>query len=552
MSDELSILAEKMFPNINKSVSHYNNLYPKRKETVITRFWPSPTWFMHIWWVFTAFIAERLAHLNGWKFLLRLEDTDRERYLENSLQLIVSSLKKFWLNPDEWPIWEWFSDVGEYWPYKQSERKDIYHAYAKDLVRKGLAYPCFMSKEDLDNIRLHQQNSKITPWIYLDFSKYRNYSVNQLIHLIDEWKNYVVRLKSPWIINKRVILDDELRWKLEMNDNYLDVILLKSDWLPTYHFAHVIDDFLMWTTHVIRAEEWLPSLPLHVQLFDLMWLVKPKYLHTSQLLKLDDWKKRKLSKRKDLEANIEFFLREWYIKESIMEYLYTIMDSSFESWRDENPEKSYLDYKFSISKLPLSWALVDMKKLDSVSNRIMSQKSTDELINLWKDWSKIYDISLFDLMVKYPKITYEAINIERFTDKDPKRFTKLLDIKSQLAFFYDETFLELIKWWYNIDSNLDEESINKILNYYLNYYNPNLSKEEWFEDMKKFSSSISIAINNKEYKTWNYKWKIWDVAMLLRVILLWSRTTPDLWSSMNVLWLERVKSRILLFIEKKK
>lgn len=542
MSEQLANL---LFPNITQTLSQIIAKYPKRKEQYITRLAPSPTWFLHLWAIFTALIDDRLAHMNWWKMFLRIEDTDKKREVEWAVDQILQAFLKFWIKLDEWPIGPNNKDVWDYWPYTQSHRVDIYQTFVKDMVMKWIAYPCFMTEEELQGIRDNQQKQKIAPWIYGKFSIWREKSIEEIHAELDKGTDYVIRFKSPWTLNNRIKVYDELRWEMEVNENYVDIVLLKSDRIPTYHLAHVVDDFLMWTTHVIRAEERLPSLPLHLQMYNMIWLNAPKYIHIAQLLKIDKGNKRKLSKRHDPEANVEYFYENGYLVYSVIDYLFNIMDSSYEEWRLANPKSMYKDFHFDFRRLPLSGALLDLTKLDSISNQYLSRITTQELYDAWLHWAESYDIELAWYMKKYPDLTYSALNIERHTDQDPKRFTKLSDIRSQLLPFYDETYNELINNRPLIPENIDKQTYYKILDFYIENYDPSMNKDDWFAQMKWFAWANGFALNNQEFKTWNYIWKVWDIAMILRIILCWSKQTPDLHSVMQVLSVDKVKERLL-------
>lgn len=542
------ILAEKLLPWIDKTISYYEDKYPARKNTgPVTRYAPSPTWYMHIGWIFTSLIDDRFAHQSWWVFFLRLEDTDKKRELVWWVQNIVQAFQKFGIEYDEWVLDDEYNEKWDYGPYTQSFRKEIYQTFAKDLIEKWLAYPCFMTSQELEEIRSSQQASKIVPGIYWNFSRWRNASFEEIQQQLDQNKEFVIRLKSPCNPWDRIVVKDELRGETEMNANFIDIVILKSDGMPTYHFAHLVDDYLMRTTHVIRADERFPSLPLHYQLFDLCWLPKPKYIHIAPLVKLDGNSKRKLSKRSDPEANVEYYFENGYHATPIIEYLFTIIDSGYEDWKKANPWKWYKDYNLNIMNLWTSGALLDMAKLDSVSNEFLSELSTQELYNIWIKWAEKFDQKLFELMNKYPEYTVSALNIERHIEKDPKRFTRLTDLRKQLELFFDETYSELLNNKPAFPENITQEIFDKIVKFYSENYDENMDMMSWFEQMKSFASQNGFALNNQEFKTWNYIWKVGDVAMVLRIALCASKTTPDLHQTMKVLWKQRVINRLQSF-----
>lgn len=539
------ILADLLLPWIDKTISYYEEKYPARTVSwPVTRYAPSPTWYMHIWGIFTSLVDDRFAHQTWWVFYLRLEDTDKKREIVWWVQNIVEAFKKFGIEYDEWVLADDYSEKWNYGPYTQSLRKEIYQTFVKDLLKKWLAYPCFMTTQEIEEIRNFQQASKIVPGIYWTFSKYRDASFDEIKQQLDQGKEFVIRLKSPCKPWDRILVKDELRGETQMNANFIDIIILKSEGIPTYHFAHLVDDYLMRTSHIIRADERFPSLPLHYQLFDMCGFERPKYIHVAPLVKLDWNSKRKLSKRSDPEANVEYYFENWYHATPIIEYLFTIIDSGYEDWKKSNVWKWYKDYNLNIMNLGTSWALLDMAKLDSVSNEFLSQLSTKDLYDIWLSWSKTYDVSLYELMLKYPEYTQSALNIERHTEKDPKRFTRLTDLRKQLILFYDETYAQLLADKPALPENINQEVVDKIVKFYVENYDESLDSNAWFEQMKSFASQNGFALNNQEFKTWNYIWKVWDVAMVLRIALCASKTTPDLHQTMQVLWKQRVAKRL--------
>lgn len=547
MSVELSNL---LFPEINETPNDIINKTPKRPDwKMVTRISPSPTWFMHIWWVYTAFINERLSHQAWWTFFLRIEDTDQAREKEWAFESILNSFKIFDIPVDEGPIWPNYSEVWEFWPYIQSQREYIYKVFAKDLIIKWLAYPCFMSNEELESIRQSQEKAKQIPGIYWEFAKWRNKSIEDIKSKLDEWTNYVVRLLSPWHQWNKIKFNDLLRWEIETQEYFNDVILLKSDGIPTYHFAHVVDDFLMWTTHVLRWDEWIASVPLHLQLFQILWLKAPQYWHIAPLVKIEWNSKRKLSKRKDPEANAMYYIENWFPAEAVLEYLSNIINASYEDWQKANPWKIYKDFTFNLEHMWVSWALLDLAKLEFVSTEYIASLDINTFYEKALSWMSTYNKSLYEYMKKYPDYTKAAMNIERWTPNDPKRFHKFSDIEPQLVFFYDEEF---IKIWENkpeYPENITPLVRKSFLKEYMDNYSLDQNKEEWFEQLKLIANKNWFALNNAQFKEWGYVWKVWDVAMLLRIVLCWSKTTPDLYETMQVLGTERINQRIQMSLE---
>lgn len=429
MSDTNLELANLLFPSLPYTVEGLEKMFPERNVPVVTRFAPSPTGFLHIGAIYTSLFSELFAHLNGGIFYIRNEDTDDKREIVDAAKLIVDGLGKFKIPMDEGPIGANYVDIGEYGPYSQSDRGDIYQTYVKDLIIRNLAYPCFLSEEQSANIREEQSALNQPLGIYGSYSPWRSATLEEVKEALAEGKKPVIRLRSHGNISKRVTVSDELRGDIEMQDNFIDTVILKKTGIPTYHFAHVVDDHLMRTTHVTRADEWVPSLPLHIQLTEVLGFIAPKYIHLSPLLKMDGGGKRKISKRKDPEANVEYFFAHGYPIEAIMDYLLGIMDSRFEAWRIENPSASYREYPLTAEKLPLAGALFDFQKLDSIANAFLTRMSTEELQKKGLEWARVYDADLATLMDTYPDLTYRALDIERHTEKDPRRFTKFSDLR---------------------------------------------------------------------------------------------------------------------------
>lgn len=554
-------LSDLMFPNIDQTIADLQAKYPARQNLICSRFAPSPTWFLHIWWVFAAFVAWRFIKQNEWTFLLRIEDTDQKRKVEWAVSSLLESMRRFWIEINEWNLGLNWADIWDYWPYTQSERKNLYHIFVKELIAKWLAYPCWMSNEEIDKIREEQQKSKIMPWIYGNYSIYRNKSAEELIQKVKSDSNYIIRFRSHGNTQAKIVFEDLLRWKVNMWDNYNDIVLIKSDGLPTYHLAHIVDDHLMRVSHIIRAEEWLTSVPLHLQLFQAFDLPAPKYCHLAQLLKIDSEteKKRKLSKRHDPEANVEYFFENGFAIQWILDYLYTIMDSSFEDWQKENPDKTFLYLEFKIENMNKSGALFDLVKMTSVNNDYLSRISTDQLLKEGLEWAEKYNLELAELMKEDFDYTKAALNIERHTEKDPKRFSTFLDIESQLKFFFDWEREKLIKSLKLKVESWDEEFkkladfdmniISKFIDEYLSVLDLIITVEEWFDQLKMIWKKYWFAANNAEFKEGGYIWKIGDLAMILRLALCASTKTPDLFSVMKVLWKERIKHRLKTFLE---
>lgn len=543
------MLANLLFPEIKETIDDITNKYPKRPEwQVVTRMAPSPTWFVHIWNVYSAMLDDIFAHKDNWVAFLRIEDTDQKREVEWAKFKITEIFKIFWLVFDEWTIWPDNSDVWAYWPYTQSKREYLYKVFAKHLLEIGFSYPCFMTEEEINEVRQNQTIWKQVPWIYWGYSIWRNAKEEDVIKALEEKKEFVIRFRSPWKIGDRVVVKDLVKWDVETNDNFLDIVLIKKWWLPTYHFAHLVDDYLMWTTHVFRSDEWYASQPLHEQLFKVFGFQSPKYVHYAPLIKLDNWNKRKLSKRKDLEADVEYYFKLGYPIIAIIDYLANIINAWYEDWRKENKTKNFREFDFKIEKMSQAWALVDMEKLDFVSKEYIATLWILELYELFISWASKYNSEILELANKYPDYTKQALNIERELENPPKRFQKMSDIPAQLTFFYDEEYEKLDINMTELIPTLTTESISKFLSNYIAWFNLKQTKDEWFAELKQIAQNSWFALNNKEFVEWTHVWKIWDAAMILRVVLCGQRNTPDLYETMQVMLKERVENRIKRFI----
>ncbi len=552
-------LANLLFPDVTKTIDDYAAQYPARPAwQKATRFAPSPTGFLHIGGIYTAYIAEKFVH-QWWQngaFMLRIEDTDQKREVAGGIAQIVQWLKKFGIQFNEWPIWENNSDVGSYWPYIQSHRKEIYRAFVKHMVAIGKAYPCWMTEEEIESVRNMQQAAKKVPGIYGPYSQWRDATIEQQREKIAEGAPFVIRFKAPAQMGDKVTIKDLIKEDATMQDNFIDAVLLKSiDGLPTYHMAHLVDDYLMRTTHVIRADEWFPSLPLHKQLFEAFWFTVPMYAHVSPLLKVDPVtaNKRKLSKRHDPEADIQYFFRQGIPTDAILEFLTNIVDPFFEEWQKNNLDKSYKDYEFDISRMNQAGALLDMTKLAFVSKEWLARLPKDEFAQMALEWVEKYgaefeientELKLHDLMKKYPEYTFNVLNIERLTDADPKRYRMFSDVAIQLPAFYDEIWEVMLVSKPELPVSCDQARMAAFLAEYEALLDLNMSKDAWFAQFKEVGAKHGFAASNADFKTGWYVGKIGDLAMFFRIQLLCSATTPDLYESMKVMGKERVMKRL--------
>ncbi len=551
-------IADLIFPDVTETIQDLEKKYPPRSNPVCSRFAPSPTGFLHIGGIYSAFVSWKYAKQNGGTFILRIEDTDQKREIEGTVDLIIDGMKTFGIQIDEWPLnnaefrvqnseWNKSVDIGNYGPYTQSQRKTIYQIFTKYLLENWLAYPCWMTPEELESIREQQTKTKVTPGIYGNYSVRRNKSPEEILEKIQADKNFVIRFRSPGDTTKRVVFEDMIKGKIETIDNFNDIVLIKGDGLPTYHLAHIADDHLMRTSHVIRGEEWLASVPLHMQLFKAFGLQHPQYCHVAPLLKLDNGNKRKLSKRHDPEADIWFFFENGYATQGIIEYLLTIVDPGFEERQIANPDKNYLDFEIRLEKMPKSGALFDLVKLQSVNNNYLSRIPTDELYDQSLTRAKKYRPELAKRMESDIDYVKAAIHIERHTEKDPKRFVTYADVEAQLLFFFDDEWEKLhgnIKTLKEGNAIADNELMKKFVDEYLSVLDLNMSVEERFNQLKEVWKKYGFAGNNAEFKEGGYGGKVWDLAMFLRIQLCCATKTPDLFSVMKVMGKERVAKRL--------
>ncbi len=445
-------MAQLLFADITKTPQDYEAAYPKRdlpEGAVVTRFAPSPTGFLHFGGLFAAFVEYTAAKSTNGVFYLRIEDTDKKREVENGVSLIVKGLKAFGIEGDEGMLSE-TEESGEYGPYTQSKRTKIYQAYVKSLVEQGLAYPCFMTEEEIAGVREKQEAEKKLPGIYGEYAKYRDITVEEAKKKIENGEEYVVRLKSPGQPDKRIKFKDVIKGEIEMPENILDVVLLKKDGTPTYHFAHAVDDHLMRTTHVIRGDEWISSVPIHLQLFWLCGFKPPKYGHISPIMKEENGGKRKLSKRKDPEAAVSYYVEAGYPKGAVWEYLLTLANSNFEEWRLANKKEDASKFKFALSKMSKAGALFDIVKLSDVSKNYISTLNADEVYEMTTEWAKEADEKLYKLLTENEAYAKRILGIERGNAKPRKDIAKWEDVSDYIAYFYDDLWDRKRDWAENL------------------------------------------------------------------------------------------------------
>lgn len=543
-------LANLIFPDVTETVEDLEKRYPERnlKEgACVTRFAPSPTGFFHTGSLFTSIIDKKLANQTGGVFYLRIEDTDQKREVENSVRDLTSQMKEFGVIPDEGVVSE-DKEIGEYGPYTQSKRADIYRICAKHLVLKGLAYPCFCTPEMLQKTHEYQEAHKIVPGYYSVYAKCRNISVDEYIERIKNGEKYILRFRSNGSHLKKVSFKDGIRGKIEIAQNDQDVVIIKSDGLPTYHFAHVCDDHFMRTTHVIRGEEWVSSVPIHLELFYAMGFKAPVFVHLPSIMKMDGTSKRKLSKRKDNEAAVAYFLKAGYPIESVKEYLMTIINSDFENWKRSNKMVSNDEFEMKLKKINTSGALFDNVKLNDVSKEVISRMNSEEVLNAVLAWSKEYNSEVYNVISNDLEYSKKIFALERDSAKKIRKdIYKWGDILATFFYFFDEYYAKDIEngFDFNITDKLSKEVITNVIENYMKLYNENDSKDEWFTNMKEIAEKLGFCTNMKEYKENpdGFIGNIADFSDIIRVCITNRHNTPDIYSIMQIIGKDGVVHR---------
>ena len=537
-------LANLIFPNA-KDISYYEEKYPARnlpEGAVVSRFAPSPTGFVHIGGLYQALVAKEMTKKTNGVFFLRVEDTDQKREVENGVTGIVNSLIDFDILPDEGMVTE-TEEKGSYGPYKQSERKDIYQAFAKYLLEQGKAYPCFCTPEDLDAIRKKQEGAKVRTGYYGVWAKCRNLTVEEAAEKIKNGENYIIRFKSPGREDRKIKHHDMIKGNVEFPENDQDIVIIKADGLPTYHFAHAVDDHLMRTTLVIRSDEWLSSVPLHLQLFYELGFRPPKYAHISPIMKNDNGNKRKLSKRKDPEAAVSYYKEEGIPVEAVKEYLLNIANSTFENWRRANPDKSLEEFDFQLNKMSVSGALFDMVKLLDIGKNVISRMSAQAVYENALNWANEYDKELVQIL-ENKDYALKVFGIERGNKKPRKDLSKWSDVKENIIYMYEEPSN------YDFDK-ISGEDAKKVIEEYSKVYDYNDDKQVWFNKIKDVAEKLGYAREVKEYKANPENWPghVGDVSTVIRVVLTGRRNTPDMYEIMQVLGKDEVSKRFENFIK---
>lgn len=539
-------LAELMFPNITKTPEDYEKIYPERglsEGARVSRFAPSPTGFLHLGGLFASMVARLTTRAtDDGVFILRIEDTDKKREIEDGVSAIIQGLTDFGMEPDEGVI-GFNAERGDYGPYQQSHRKEVYQTIAKSLVIKGLAYPCFCSEDELTAIRAEQETAGTAIQGYFgEWAKCRELSFEEQQANIEAGKPFTVRLRSPGKPENRIKFEDLIKGKIEMPENIQDIVLLKTDGIPTYHFAHAVDDHFMRTTHVVRGDEWISSVPTHIQLFKACEYKVPKFAHISPIMKEDNGGKRKLSKRKDPEASVSFYTESGYPKESVIEYLLTIANSNFEDWRKTNKDAPQSAFPFNLKKMSASGALFDLNKLNDVSKNVISLMTADEVYEKALVWAKAFDEELYNLLSADEAFAKGILSIDRGTAKPRKDIAKWDEIKDYISYFYNEIYTPD----YTLPENVSKEDAAAVLEAYLNVFDAEDDKDTWFNKIKELCEPLGFTPNVKEYKKnpEAFKGHVGDVSTVIRIAITSRRNTPDLHSIIALLGNDEIKARL--------
>ncbi len=552
MSYDTNKLAELLFPDVTGTIEDLEGKYPERnlKEGArVTRFAPSPTGYLHIGGLFGALVDVLTAKSTDGVAFLRVEDTDKKREIEDGVSAIINGFNSFGIDFDE-GVTGFNTEKGAYGPYTQSQRAEIYHIVAKELVLKGLAYPCFCTADELSEIRQEQEKGDALIWGYFGkWAKCRNLTFEEIEENIKNGKPYVLRFRSDGQEDKRIFFDDIIRGKIEMPENIIDEVLLKSDGIPTYHFAHACDDHFMRTTHVIRGEEWISSVPKHIALFKACGFKVPKYAHTPQVMKIDeeDGTKRKLSKRKDPEAAVSYFVEEGFPKESLIEYLLTLLNSNFEDWRRANPKEDAFSFPFNLKKMSPSGCLFDLIKLNDVSKNVISVMNAQTVYDYIAGWAEKYDEEFFKVFTANPEKSKAMVNIDRESPKPRKDIAKWSEVKEYFSYMFDEYYEAA----FELPDNLTKEDAKAILENYLKVYSDKDDKDIWFSKIKDLCEPLGFTPNVKEFKKTPelFKGHVGDVSTVIRLAVTSRKNTPDLCSIMQLLGQNKVNERINQVIE---
>lgn len=547
MNYDCKTLANLLFPNVTETVEDLEKRYPERdlKEGArVTRFAPSPTGYLHIGGLFGALVDVLTAKATNGVSYLRIEDTDKKREIDDGVSAIINGFDSFGIGFDE-GVTGFNEEKGAYGPYTQSQRAGIYHVVAKSLVEQGLAYPCFCTSEELTELRATQEkDGALITGYFGKYAKCRDLTLEQIEENLKANKPYVLRFRSNGSEEKRIMFEDMIRGKIEMPENVIDEVLLKSDGIPTYHFAHACDDHFMRTTHVIRGEEWISSVPKHIALFKACGFKVPKYAHTPQVMKIDeeDGTKRKLSKRKDPEAAVSYFVEQGFPKESLIEYLLTLLNSNFEDWRRANPKEDAFSFPFNLKKMSPSGCLFDLVKLNDISKNVISVMKAEEVYKSVSEWAQKYDEDFYKVFTAKPEFSTAMVNIDRETPKPRKDIAKWEEVKEYFSYMFNEYYVPN----FELPENIKMEDAKAILAEYIKVYDTNDDKDTWFNKIKDICEPLGFTPNVKEYKQnpESFKGHVGDVSTVIRLAVTGRKNTPDLYSIMKLLGKDEVIKRL--------
>lgn len=537
-------LANMLFPDITKAISFYEEtVFPKRdlgEDAKVTRLAPSPTGFIHLGNLYGAFVDERLARQSNGVFMLRIEDTDEKRKVEGSVQLIISSLEYFDLKFDEGAGID--GETGNYGPYFQSERGEIYQTAAKYLVEMGRAYPCFCTEEELGEVREQQIAENVNTGYYGKWAKDRDLSIEEVQKHLNNNESFVLRFKSMGNPDDNFAIEDAIRGQLSIPVNNQDVVILKANGIPTYHFAHVVDDHLMGVTHVVRGEEWLSTLPIHYELFTTLGWALPVYCHTAHLMKMDNGVKRKLSKRKDPELGLEYYMKLGYHPAAVKEYLLTILNSNFEEWRIENPDSRRDEFIFALNKMSNSGALFDLNKLNDISKNVLLKIPVEEIYAFLLTWAKDYRSEIVNLLSENQDAVLKLLSVGRASDQPRKDLIYCEQIFEFISYFFDDHF----KVVDNYPENIEDTEAKKLLAAYLESYNHNDDQSQWFDKIRVMATENGYAAKPKDFKKNPelYKGHVGDVSTVIRIAIVGRNSSPDIWELQQIMGEGKVRQRI--------
>ena len=540
-------LADLLFPNVTETPEALEERFPARNApegAVITRMAPSPTGFVHLGNLVQGLTSERMAHQSGGVLFLRVEDTDAKREVPGAVEVLIDTLKHYGIQFDEGATHD--GDNGNYGPYRQRQRASIYHVYAKKLVSEGQAYPCFCTEEELSAMREKQEAAKETTGYYGQYAMWRDRSMEDIQAQLDAGNPWVLRFKSTGSIENQFKFDDLVKGKLTITENNVDHVLLKSDGIPTYHFAHAVDDHLMRTTHVVRGDEWLPTLPFHIQLFKALGFKLPKYVHIGPLMKMDGTSKRKLSKRKDPELALTFYKAEGFPVKAVYEYIMTILNSNFEDWRRANPDAPADTFKFSPKKLNPAGSLFDYAKLTDVSKNVISKMTAEEVYALLTEWAQEFDPDFSKKLASDPAYATSILAIGRGGKKPRKDLAVWKDAKDYMGFFYDEYLQKPV-----FDEKFSKETVIDALTRFLDQFDIRDDANTWFEKVKAITTDMGFTTDMKAYKAdpTAFPGTVADISTFIRQAVTGKTNSPDLYTVMQILGYERTAARIRKVME---